>query len=82
MIKIDFTTKPTIPYYILNTFGDKCTYDENGRQHSYNDLPAIITTYGSKYWYKHGLPHRDNGLPAVIIFDGRKQYWVNGERIK
>jgi len=40
-------------------------YDENGNLHRDNDEPALICTYGSQYWYKHGLQHRENG-PAVI----------------
>ena len=45
--------------------GTQRFYDENGDLHRDNDEPALICTYGSQYWYKHGLQHRVNG-PAVI----------------
>jgi len=83
MITIDFTTKSEITHeYIVDEDDSKCLYDENGKLHSYNDLPALIYTNGRKYWYKHGLRHRNNGKPAIVSPDGRKQYWVDGKRIK
>lgn len=45
--------------------GTQRFYDENGELHRDNDEPALICSYGSQYWYKHGLQHRDRG-PAVI----------------
>ena len=33
----------------------------NGKLHSVDDQPAIITKRGDKYWYKNGRLHRDNG---------------------
>lgn len=39
-------------------------YDENNDLHR-EDGPALICTYGSQYWYRHGVQHREDG-PAVI----------------
>jgi len=58
------------------------TYNENGKLHSYNDLPAVTTTNGSKWWYKNGELHRDNDLPAVVFPTGTKEWWLNGKFIK
>lgn len=44
-------------------YGHKAWYC-NGLLHSYNDMPAIDSTY--KVWYKHGLVHRDGEKPAVL----------------
>ena len=82
MIKIDFTTKPTIPKYILDSHEYKYLFDENGKLHSYNDLPAVIQPDGTKWWHKHGVLHRDNNLPSVMYSWGKKEYWENGVRIK
>ena len=84
MITIDFTTeiKEIIHEYVVDKYGDKYLYDQSKNLHSYDDLPAIITTIGTKVWYKHGLPHRDNDLPAYIGSTGIKEYWVDGKRIK
>ena len=55
MITIDFSVKSeVIPEYVVDKYGVKRLLDENGRLHSYNDMPAIITTQGIKHWYKHG----------------------------
>jgi hypothetical protein len=39
----------------------------NKQFHSQNDKPAVITSDGSKYWFKHSLLHRDADLPAIIL---------------
>jgi len=84
MIQIDFTIKPkeTIHEYRLDYWGNRCTYDKNGLHHSYDDLPAIVYSFGTKCWLEHGNYHRDNDLPAIVWADGRKEYWLNGKRIK
>lgn len=43
-----------------------CTVDEDGRHHSFNDKPSIISKNGSKWWHQHGELHRDNDEPAQI----------------
>jgi hypothetical protein len=45
--------------------------------HSYNDNPAIITTSGTKIWYKNGKKHRV-GNPAVIHHFKTKEWYVDG----
>ena len=81
MIKIDFNIKPTImPEYVMTQHGDKCLYDENGKLHSYNDLPAVVAITGTKCWYKHGLLHRENDQPAVTRKRGSKFWYKNGKR--
>ena len=82
MIQIDFTTKSTLPEYVVHKYGFKCLLDENGEYHSYNDLPAVVMQNGSKGWFKHGIHHRDNDLPSYIGSTGIKEYWVDGKRIK
>ena len=88
MITIDFTTKPNIAHeYVIDERGYKCTYNEMNKLHSYNDMPAVVTPLGSKFWYKNGLLHRNGKLPAVILIvissdDDIKQYYKNGKRIK
>jgi len=81
MINIDFTTKPkeTMPEYVDDGHGNKHLYDENGRQHSYNDLPAIIWATGAKVWFNHGVIHRGNDLPAMIGSTGTKYWYENGK---
>ena len=85
MIEIDFAikTKEIIPNYVVSQNKSKRLFDENGKLHSYNDLPASIWRDGTKFWYKHGKLHRDNGLPSVIRPDGGStEYHENGKRIK
>jgi len=84
MITIDFTTEPKefIPEYVEDKYGIKRLSDENGKLHSYNDLPAIIRPNGTKVWFKHGLKHRENNLPAIIYPIGTKEYWINGKFIR
>lgn len=47
-------------------------------QHRGNDLPAIISSTGTKYWLQYGKSHRDNDLPAVIRYNGEKKWYYNG----
>ena len=83
MIEIDFTTKPEIaPEYFVDKSGAKYLYDDNRKYHSYNDLPAVIYSDGSKFWFKHGLIHRNNNLPAVVRYNGLKVWYENRIRIK
>jgi len=79
---VKYTPTITIPDYILNKFGNKCLYDENGQYHSYNDLPAIIMSSGTKFWYKHGNYHRENDLPAIVWPNGTQEYYKNGVEYK
>ena len=51
---------------------------KNGKVHSENDKPAIVSSDGIKIWYKNGLIHRDNNKPAIIYQSGMVEYWKNG----
>ena len=51
-------------------------YDENNNLHR-EDGPAVICTYGSQFWYKHGKQHREDG-PAVISTT-YEEWWCNGK---
>ena len=65
--------------YNVNAKGDLYTKNKNGQWHSFNDMPAIIRSNGSKYWYKDGYLHRDNDKPAVIRADGTKAWFIDGD---
>jgi antitoxin component YwqK of YwqJK toxin-antitoxin module len=58
---------------------------KNGLLHSFNDMPAVIESDGTKKWYKNGKIHRDNDLPAVIYSDvlikGGEQFWYQNGKI-
>jgi len=58
-------------------FWPNCTYDENGKLHSYQDKPAVTNCYNNLLWYKHGEIHRDNDLPAIVRNNGTKKWLVN-----
>jgi len=66
------------PAPIINEFGAKCWYNNAGRLHRDNDLPAYITKRGSKFWWVNGKLHRENDLPAIIYQDGHNAWYVNG----
>ena len=66
--------------YQLNQHNEWCSYNKRKQLHSYNDKPAIISSYSSKYWYKNENLHRDNDKPAVIRADGSKEWCKNGFR--
>lgn len=40
-------------------------YDELNQVHNHDDMPAMIWSKGSDYYYKHGRCHREDG-PAII----------------
>ena len=80
MITIDFTTKPEItPEYFVSSWGDKFLYDENGKTHSYNALPAIIWSDGAKEWHHHGKYHSYNDLPDIVYPNGTKLWHKYGK---
>ena len=82
MINIDFTTKQDVIHEYKNILGWKVLLDENRNYHSYNDMPAIIVSNGSKFWYKHGKLHRDNDLPAIVRSSGTQEYYIDGKFIR
>ena len=59
--------------------GTMCWYDEAGRYHRENDLPAKEYSNGDREWYRHGELHRDNDLPAVVlVMEEFKSWWNDG----
>jgi len=59
-----------------DSFGHKYWYNEAGKFHRENDLPAVISNNGTKFWYQNGDYYRDNGLPAIEYANGSKA-WYN-----
>ena len=55
-------------------------YDEEGKLHRDDDLPASITSDGTMYWYNHGNLHRDNDRPAIIHPNGDMCWYNHGKR--
>jgi len=70
------------PAPIIDKYGNQRWRNKDGQLHRDNDMPAVITKSGGKYWYINGEQHRDNDLPAVIFADGTKYWYKNGELIK
>ena len=61
----------------------KTTSDQNGRRHRDN-LPAIIDSDGSKWWYQNGQRHRyteNNDLPAVIWADAKRGFNTENDNL-
>jgi hypothetical protein len=56
---------------------DRITINKDGKLHSYNDNPAIITVSCEQYWLENGYLYRTTG-PAVIFKNiDRFRWWVN-----
>ena len=85
MIEIDFKEKPiakqTIPDYIIDKFGDKRLFDENGCLHSFDDKPSLKFSNGIVAWHKHGKLHRENQRPAVIYPSGDYSIYEDGIKL-
>jgi hypothetical protein len=47
-----------------------------------DDLPALILSNGSQYWWTEGKRHRDGDLPAVILSNGSQYWWTEGEKYR
>lgn len=49
----------------------------NGRAHSIDGEPAVVSQKGSKAWCRHGKLYRDRkgDLPTVVVSDGDKMWW-------
>jgi hypothetical protein len=45
---------------------------------SIEDKPAIISAFGTKYWFINGNHHRENDQPAIIYANGDKYWYING----
>jgi len=72
--------KKQLSNFEVDMYGTKRWKNEDGKLHRDNDLPAVETLDGSKYWYKNGKLHRENGLPAIEFFDGEETWYdENGD---
>jgi len=58
--------------------GNKRWFNENGKLHRDDDLPAVDLVNGYKVWYQNGIIHR-NDNPAVIYPNGTTKWYMNGE---
>ena len=54
-------------------------YNEKGKIHREDGLPAIEFNDGGKLWYNNGEKHRTDG-PAVEYSNGYKSYYIKGKR--
>jgi hypothetical protein len=66
-------------FHFMDEDGNVIFCNEKSQWHRDNDLPAIIWSDGSQFWYVNGEIHRDNDLPAIIYANGHKEWWVNGK---
>ena len=64
---------------IFNVKTGNYYFNENGKYHRENDLPAIEYANGTKEWWLNGKLHRENDLPAVEYASGTKHWYQNGE---
>lgn len=63
-------------YKFSDDFQYKYTVDDNGKFHSYNDMPAIdFLHYNMKIWYEHGLRHRLEIYGPALISDNVIEYY-------
>jgi hypothetical protein len=68
------------------------TFDDDGKFHSINDEPAVITVGGIKAWFKNGALHRSTvdpqtniTLPAFVkkgpsTNEKLEEWWINDEQ--
>jgi hypothetical protein len=60
--------------WIIDLFTSICmekyytSYMLDNQLHREDDLPALVHSFGFKYWYRHGKVHREGG-PAYISID-------------
>lgn len=65
--------------YITDKIGNKYLYDNEGRLHSSDDMPAVILESGECRWYYENFLHREE-QPAINIPGYENQYYHMGER--
>lgn len=68
---------------VISTAGDPNTdffCAINGKLHSIDDLPAVIYTDGTRFWYENGKISRKGDKPAVVWANGVIEYWEDGLR--
>ena len=64
---------------VIDSDGNQRWYNSDNQLHRDNDLPAVIYSSGTQYWYKNNQQHRDNDLPAKIYPSGT-QYWCKNNK--
>ena len=68
------------PTDVTQNTGTKMWETRRGYPHRGYDLPAMVYSDGSLYWYRRGKLHRGDGKPAVIHADGSRSWWVNHKK--
>jgi hypothetical protein len=64
---------------IVDEYGTIRHYKDD-QLHRDNDLPAIISEGGTRYWYQNGLQHRVVGA-AMIYADGEEFYFIDDKKL-
>jgi hypothetical protein len=57
---------------VVDFFGTKSWYDENGNSHR-EDGPAYEDANGAKIWYWHGQLHREESMNILMV--AKIWYW-------
>jgi len=65
--------------FIIRNQYNSIAHFKNNQLHRDDDLPAIILTDNTRYWYQNGMIHRENDKPAVIYSDGTKKWFINNQ---
>lgn len=55
---------------------------KNGKLHSWDDLPAVERSDGTRAWYYHDQCHRDGDKPAVECADNSAAWYHRGRVVK
>ncbi len=55
----------------------RLTY-RDGKLHSFDDQPALVSARGRREWFDNGVRHREDGKPAVISETGEMKWFCNG----
>lgn len=72
------------------TSEDTLFWAEDGKLHSFNDMPSAIRAlntflfsrsqiFAHLQWSKNGITHRENDKPAIILNNGAKGWYNNGK---
>jgi len=61
----------------IDQYGNQIWKDNQGRPYRDDDLPAYITTFGSKFWFFHYKIHRTFGPSNEFYNDTIEWYWLD-----
>jgi hypothetical protein len=75
----EYKSQITEKFTIESIYENGIEYTVFGKLHRENDLPAVITKNGTRYWYQFGIHHRENG-PAITYNSGR-ELWIHNNKI-